>query len=233
MHLTILKSIVVALLLANTGYFLWTHGVATPESAPAPTAAAAPAALASLKLVSEAPPAPPDTGIPPVGTIAGSSCVSVGPFHEVAETARAAATLRGAGHDPRQRVIDGEVWAGLWVYLPIPAGSDPSGAAPNPVLAKLKAAGMDDALEMPGPEQASVISLGLFNDQKRAQARIVQARALGLNPAVLDRKRAGNLYWIDIDLKPGEPMPDPAQLRGEAGRISRLELKSCGTVAPP
>ena len=48
-------------------------------------------------------------------------CISVGPFRDVSEAAHAATTLRGGGYDPRQRVADGEVWAGVWVYLPLPA----------------------------------------------------------------------------------------------------------------
>ena len=94
-------------------------------------------------------------------------------------------------------MAEGEVWAGVWVYLPI-APSQSSGQ----LLSKLKAAGIDDALEMPGPSESSVISLGLFADQKRAQTRVAQAQALGFNPGIADRKRTGDVYWIDIDLKP-------------------------------
>ncbi len=35
------------------------------------------------------------------------------------------------------------------------------------MLVKLKGAGIDEAMEMPGPTDGSVISLGLFSDQKR------------------------------------------------------------------
>ncbi len=168
---------------------------------------------------------------PPTSAEAGAApllsnvkrCVSVGPFRDVSEAARAAGTLRTAGYDPRQRVADGEVWAGVWVYLPLPAAQP----AAEQILAKLKSAGIDDALEMPGPNDTSVISLGLFSEPKRAQARVAQAQALSLNPATADRKRNGNVYWIDIDLKATDPMLNPADLQGEAGRIVRLEVKGC------
>jgi hypothetical protein len=104
-------------------------------------------------------------------------------------------------------------------------------AAGEQLLAKLKAAGIEDALEMPGPDEGSVISIGLFSDQKRAQARVAQAWALGLKPGIADRKRAGNLYWVDIDLKPTDSVVNPADLQGEAGRITRLEVKSCPAAA--
>jgi hypothetical protein len=256
--MTWLKSIVVVLALANVGYFLWTRGIAHPlEAAPeAPTT--------TLKLTSEvaasqrgAPPpaAGEDAGIPVGGSaIAGAGggadapgvatpgagsaaalltnvkrCISVGPFRDVSETAHAASTLRSGGYDPRQRVAEGEVWAGVWVYLPIPA-SQPSG----PLLSKLKAGGIDDALEMPGPSESSVISLGLFADQKRAQTRVSQAQALGFNPGIADRKRTGDVYWIDIDLKPTDSVLKPSDLQSETGHIQRLEVKACpNTGATP
>lgn len=245
--MTLLKTIVVCLVLANVGYFLWARGIAK-----SPEAAAAPAM--SLKLASESPEASraPSAGTnpgagtdtaPAANAVANSSgaspradadlltnvkrCISVGPFRDVSEAALAATTLRGGGYDPRQRVAEGDVWAGVWVYLPLP----PSRAGLDQILGKLKGAGIDDALEMPGPNEGSVVSLGLFSDPKRAQARVAQVQALGFNPGLADRKRTGNVYWIDIDLKPTDSLLNPADLQGEAGRIVRLEVKGCPSVA--
>jgi hypothetical protein len=245
--LTILKAIVVCLVLANVCYFLWERGIAkSPDSG-------ALAAPATLKLVSESgepgrgepgrgePARSESAGAGAAGGNTGSAadgprdaggpgllssvkrCISVGPFRDVSETAHAASILRGGGYDPRQRVAEGEVWAGVWVYLPLPA----TRASAEQILTKLKSSGIDDALEMPGPNDGSVISLGLFSEPKRAQARIAQAQALGLNPGIADRKRTGNVYWIDIDLKPTDGMLNPSDLQGESGRIVRLEVKGC------
>jgi hypothetical protein len=240
--LTLLKILVVSLVLANVCYFLWQHGIAK-----APVAVVAPVAPAALKLASESPDtargdassngaaAAPSTGggAPAASEPArdGSGalltnvkrCISVGPFRDVSEAAHAASTLRSGGYDPRQRVADGEVWAGVWVYLPLPA----TRAVVEQTLAKLKAGGIDDALEMPGPNEGSVISLGLYSEPKRAQGRVAQAQALGFNPGIADRKRNGNVYWIDIDLKPTDSLLNPSDLQGESGRIVRLEVKGC------
>jgi hypothetical protein len=246
---TLLKSIVVCLVLANVGYFLWARGIAKTPEAPASGLPAA-----TLKLASESSETPraagPDAGNAAAAGITGSTdapradagdgvrqglltnvkrCISVGPFRDVSEAAHAATTLRGGGYDPRQRVADGEVWAGVWVYLPLP----PSRAAGDQTLAKLKAGGIDDALEMPGPNEGSVISLGLYSEPKRAQARVAQAQALGFNPGIADRKRTGNVYWIDIDLKPTDSLLNPADLQSDAGRIVRLEVKGCPPVSGP
>jgi hypothetical protein len=236
--LTLLKGIVLCLVLANVGYFLWAAGIAkTPD----PHSPMPPAPI--LKLASESPPSERTAGAgadaPARGSGLGDAaesegakpdlltnvkrCISVGPFRDVSEAAHAATTLRVGGYDPRQRVADGDVWAGVWVYLPLPA----SRVAADQILAKLKTGGIDDALEMPGPVDGSVISLGLYSDGKRAQARVAQAQALGFNPGVADRKRTGNVYWIDIDLKPTDSLLNPADLQSEAGRIVRLEVKSC------
>jgi hypothetical protein len=270
--LTWIKSIVLCLVLANVGYFLWAHGIA--KSSDAQTQGLP---VGSLKLVSESADASRGSGsdaggspafagdtapgragaetprveggagtgaagstVTGTGTsVAGSTvtgaalltnvkrCISVGPFRDMSEAAHAATTLRGGGYDPRQRVADGDVWAGVWVYLPLPA----TRAAGDQILAKLKAGGFDDALEMPGPNDGSVISLGLYSDPKRAQARVAQAQALGFNPGIADRKRTGNVYWIDIDLKPTDSLLNPADLQGEAGRIVRLEVKGCPSVS--
>jgi hypothetical protein len=239
-HLTVLKSIVVCLALVNAAYFLWAHGVAASKEAPIPVAPP----TSTLKLVGEAPSVPHEAVGGPAGVAASANdasnpslltnvkrCITVGPFRDVAEAAHAASLLRGGGYDPRQRVVDGDVWAGVWVYLPVPA----TPVAKEQLLSKLKVAGIDDALEMPGPADASVISLGLFGEQKRAQSRVSQAQVLGLNPAIADRKRTGNVYWIDIDLKPTDGLLNPADLQGESGHISRLEIKACpsGAAAAP
>jgi hypothetical protein len=265
--LTLLKSIVVCLVLANVGYFLWAHGAGAPQTPvqAAPTAtlklasesARGPTADAGSAAVGNAPSGGAEVGSAaaagagPDGAAAGSTagpgaetagsgdgatpglltnvkrCISVGPFRDVSEAAHAATTLRGGGYDPRQRVADGDVWAGVWVYLQLPS----SRAAGDQMLAKLKAGGIDDALEMPGPNDGSVISLGLYSEPKRAQARVAQLQALGFNPGIADRKRIGNVYWIDIDLKPTDSLLNPADLQGESGHIVRLEVKGCPAAA--
>src|SRR5262245_18448185 len=40
-------------------------------------------------------------------------CVSIGAFRNLAEVGEAAATLRTSGYEPRTRVAEGDVWAGL------------------------------------------------------------------------------------------------------------------------
>ena len=236
--MTILKSIVLCLALANVGYFLWVQGMTKSRDAEVAASTTADAE-ARLRMPAgarahrrrrrgdrrrERGRTEPRATDAMAGLLTNvKRCISVGPFRDVAEAARAASTLRSGGYDPRQRVADGEVWAGVWVYLPAPA----TRAASDQVLAKLKAGGIEDAMEMPGPNDGSVISLGLFSEPRRAQARVAQAQSLGFNPGIADRKRTGNVYWVDIDLKPTDSVLKPSDLQGEAGRIVRLEVKGC------
>jgi hypothetical protein len=247
----------VCLALANIGYFLWFTDIAQPAAEPPAASSTATLKLASEVPQLPHPPAAaaePDSGdaatptgaaqggavAAPAGAVPGSDagpvataanatvanvthCVTVGPFKDVSEAAHAAGTLRAGGYDPRQRVADGDVWAGVWVYLPLPA----THPASDQLLAKLKGAGIDDSLQMPGPTDGSVISLGLFSEPKRAQARVAQVQALGLTPGVVDRKRTASLYWIDLDMKPTEGPLNTADLQGDSGHINRLEVKPC------
>ncbi len=225
--MTLLKTLVFGLLLANTGYFLWLQGVG---KAAVPVVQVAP----SLQLASEA-----HVSVPAVVALAAVPakdesdvaepvrCVSIGPFQDVSEAAHAASSLRASLYDPRQRVAEGEVWAGVWVYLPVPA----SRLANDQMLAKLKENGIDDALTMPGPGDSSVVSLGLFSEPKRAQARVAQAQGLGYKPTIVDRKRTGDVYWIDLNLKSTDSLANLAQLQGKKGRIVRLDMKACPAVA--
>jgi hypothetical protein len=246
--MTLLKACVLALVLANIGFFLWAREISgEPVVVPA-------APQSSIRLASEAPalahgastevlhqdsaegvndPGVPATGIAQSDEQSASlltnvkRCISIGPFRDVAEASRSATSLRARGYGPRQRVAEGEVWAGVWVYIPRPESHE----GVDLLLTTLKKAGVDDALEMPGPDESPVISLGIFSEPKRAQSRVALAQRIGLQPIVYDRKRAGNVFWVDIDLKSTEGLLNPADLQGEtapeANRIVRLEIKGC------
>lgn len=222
--MTALKGAVLILILANLGYWLWARGLAQP-------AAPAPSTVPSLTLASEAADKHPIEAVAelPAAPANGKRCVSVGPFRDVAEAARASTALRGGGYESRQRVTEGDVWAGVWVYLPLAETRN----ATDRLLERLKAIGIDDAMEMPGPNDGSVISLGVFSEPNRAAARVALAKSLGMTPGVADRKRTGNVYWLDIDLKSGDTPPNSASLHGDAGQILRVEIKACPATAAP
>jgi hypothetical protein len=154
----------------------------------------------------------------------GVSCVSLGPFLDLTEAARASTGLREAGLDPRQRATDGPVWAGFWVSLP--GVTDRQTA--EQVVEGLRQSGVGDAYAVPTENKDGVtVSLGLFSEKPRALRRADEVRALGYEPQVTERQRSGTVYWIDVDVRTPEQVPDPATFEGNAGRIFRLEVKPC------
>ena len=153
----------------------------------------------------------------------GLACTSVGPFADLGQASQAQATLRTMGFQPRQRVEQGELWTGYWVSVRDFATREAAEAA----LMTLNNNGITDVYLMPGTDPPNVLSLGVFSDYQRAQRRAEEVRSIGLAPQISDRKRAGSVFWLDVDLKePGETI-DTSLFQVGQSRILRLELRGC------
>ena len=215
-----MKLALAVLLLANIAWYGWTHWVATPDE-PAATAAAADGK--GLVLAREAAPAKPQVR----ADERPNHCLSLGPFTDLTDAARASALLRENKLLPRQRAGEGVVWKGYWVTLE----NLPDRTAANAIIERLRRAGVGDAYAMPGDGRDVTISLGLFSERQRALRRIDDAKAIGLEPRIVDREREGTVYWIDVDVVPPAVLPDAARLHGEGGRILRLEVTPCAADA--
>jgi cell division septation protein DedD len=154
----------------------------------------------------------------------GAHCSSVGPFRELAQAATAAANLREAGYQPTQRVADGDIWIGYWVYIDAIA----SEAKANEILAKVHEAGVTDSYVIPNSDSGSLVSLGVFSEISGVSRRREQVRALGFDPKIVDRTRRATVYWIDVVLT-GDQQLDFDALQ-TPGRIIRLEQRKCEAV---
>jgi hypothetical protein len=164
--------------------------------------------------------APPTAAQP---TPSPQGCTSVGPFANLSEASQAQAALHAVGFSPRQRLEQGELWVGYWVSVQNLATRD----AAEEALQKINDSGITDVYLMPGTDPANVLSLGVFSDFQRAQRRVEEIRALGLTPQIDDRKRAGSVYWLDVDLKePGQAI-DTSIFQTDPRKIMRLELRAC------
>jgi hypothetical protein len=204
------------LLLANLAWYGWSHWIA-PSQELAATASAAPGT--NLQLAREAAPSPAGgAAVRPA-----DNCLSLGPFTDLTDAARASTLLRENELEPRQRASEGVVWKGFWVTL----GGVPDRTAANEVIERLRRAGVADAYAMPADGRDVTISLGLFSERQRALKRLEDARAIGLEPRIVDRERTGTVYWIDVDVVPPKELPDAARLQGAVGRILRLEVRPC------
>jgi hypothetical protein len=150
-------------------------------------------------------------------------CTTVGPFANLSDAAQAQAALTAEGFSPRQRLEQGELWVGYWVSVQ----NLPNRDAAEEALQRLTDAGITDVYLMPGSEPPNVLSLGVFSDFHRAQRRLQEVQRLGLQPRIDDRKRAGTVYWVDVDLTaPGQAI-DASIFQTDPRKIMRLELRAC------
>ena len=155
------------------------------------------------------------------------SCMSIGPFADLLQAAQAQAALRAADFQPRQRVEQGELWAGYWVSVQGLATREEAESA----LKMLTGSGISDVYVMPGSDPPNVLSLGVFSDYQRAQRRVGDVRALGLTARIDDRKRAGSVYWIDVDLQEPGQVLDSSIFQSDPRKITRLEMRACPAAA--
>jgi hypothetical protein len=155
-------------------------------------------------------------------------CTSVGPFRELAQAAAAAATLRGEGYQPQQRVAEGEVWSGYWVYIP----AIPTELEANETLAKVREgvreARIPDAYVIRNSDSGNLVSLGVFSEISGVSRLRDEVRALGFEPQVVDRMSRATVYWIDIALAPEQALDFDALQ--PPGRIIRLEQRACDST---
>lgn len=183
---------------------------------------------------SEPPAVPPRVAVPselaaaepprveaPSGDVPASRCTSVGPFRELSQAATAAATLRNAGFQPVQRVSEGDVWIGYWIYI----SAIPTEQEANEILAKVRAEGITDSYVIPNSDSGNLVSLGVFSEISGVGRRRDQVRALGFEPQVVDRTRRATVYWVDVALAAGQTLDFDALQ--PPGRIIRLEQRAC------
>jgi hypothetical protein len=194
-------------------------------SAPPKAATAAPAPLPEPVVVA---PPPKETVVAAAttpGNAAAGSCTTIGPFRELSQAATAAATLRAAGFEPEQRVAEGDIWIGYWVYIQ----AIPSMEQANQILAKVRESGITDSYVIPNSDSGTLVSLGVFSEISGVSRRRDEVRALGFEPHVVDRTRRATVYWVEVTLRDDQAV-DFESLQ-PPGRIMRLEQRPCGTVA--
>lgn len=190
-----MRNVFLALLIVNLVYFAWSHWLDVPA---APFVNTANARLPSLKLLDEVPlsqrPAP-VAAAPPA-----AACMSVGPFADVDNSAKAAAILRNKGFDPRQRAVAGDMSDGYWVFI----GGLKNDGDSDRVLVSLEHGGIKDFLIVPATaDTGRRISLGLYTERGRADRRAQAVRDLGLKAEVAARKIPSTIYWVDLAPLPG------------------------------
>ena len=154
-----------------------------------------------------------------------STCVSIGPYSELAQLEQATELLQSQGYFPEVRSEDGDVWLGYWVYLP---NVTTSGQA-EILRTALAAQGIADTFYDPPGEDGRVLSLGLFRELARAETVRDQALSAGYEPELERRTTAGTVYWMHLALVDRDGL-DPEFPQNASGSV-RMEASVCGTAA--
>jgi len=218
------RNIFLALVALNLVYFAWAHWVDEPRPPPVNEAIAK---LPRLKLLSELPPdQQPATNTKTVFNET-ASCLSVGPFGDITNAAKAAGILTSKGFAPRQRAEEGETASGFWVYV----GGLKDEVEADRVRVSLEHSGIRDALVMPpGGDAGRRVSLGLFSDRSHADQRVASVKRMGFKAEVAEHKLPQTIYWIDLAPRPGMTTVPLQDLFAE-GVGSRIAVQPC--PAPP
>ncbi len=164
------------------------------------------------------------TGGSAASLAAAARCVSLGPFNDLSNAARAAGALHTRGFAPQQRAAEGETWEGFWVSI----GSVGDDAAATRIMKSLERSGIKDARLMPDTGDGRRISVGLYSERDRAERRAKAIEKLGLKTDVTERTQPGTVYWVDLTLKPSDgSIPVQDLMSDAAGTNSRLSVQAC------
>lgn len=219
------------LLFVNLAFLAWAQWIDAPQPVPANDVYAK---LPRLKLVGEMPHSEsrrsPESARKTAleSAVQTSRCISIGPFETDPSTAHGSTVLRDKGFNPRQRAEQGEVSKGFWVYI----GDLKTDHDIAQVLRTLEQSHVDDARLMPDAGDVHKVSVGLFSDRGRAERRAQSLRKLGLEPQVTERKALHTLFWMDVDVPPGNPAPT-LDVFADGDPSSGLNTVSCPPGSSP
>ncbi|MCU7915950.1 MAG: hypothetical protein KZQ65_08630 [Candidatus Thiodiazotropha sp. (ex Gloverina cf. vestifex)] len=131
-------------------------------------------------------------------------CRSIGIFEKRAEADLVSVQLRALGLKPDISSETANEQAGYWVLIP----PQPSRKEAIVTAKELEAAGVADIWRFTSGDLAHAISLGLFTDNGRAQARRDKIAALGFSPEVRPRYRQQTRYWLIYAYSGESPVTD-------------------------
>jgi hypothetical protein len=214
-----MKALLLALLAANLAFFAWTQWLAPSDAA----RAASPLLQAPrLRLASEA--AEAAQGDTSASAATATRCVTIGPFRDEPEAARAATLLGENALAARSRTATQQVLEDYWVSV----GGFASARELTSALRNLQRSGLPDARAMPAAEGDRRISVGTFTARDRAENTAERVRRLGLEPQLAERTRSETAYWVDLELDANAANLSPQDLRPEGSEGgSQLRIEPC------
>jgi hypothetical protein len=198
--------VVLALVLANLGYFAWRVWIAPPAAGSVPwrapgalaVPAVLPAGMGTIDLAGEVRDDLP-TVIPAEMPAAPLPvCLQLGPFAEPIATVEALIEIRSRGFAPTV-IYPPEVVPRRWV---VRIEGLPTEADQERVMARLKAAGFSDFAALPRETRTYAVSLGVFSEPSRAARRSAQMQAAGIAARIVPLYAPVAERWLQVTLDP-------------------------------
>lgn len=199
-------AVVLALVLANLGYFAWRVWIAPPAAGSVPwrapgavaVPAVLPAGMGTIDLAGEVRDDLP-TVIPAEMPAAPLPvCLQLGPFAEPIATVEALIEIRSRGFAPTV-IYPPEVVPRRWV---VRIEGLPTDADQERVMARLKAAGFSDFAALPRETRTYAVSLGVFSEPSRAARRSAQMQAAGIAARIVPLYAPVAERWLQVTLDP-------------------------------
>ena len=203
------RALLVLLIVINLGVAAWWATRASPAPTPA---AAQPAGVPRLQLLSEAPrrPAPrraatataataaplvaaPATVAPSAATSAATQCFSFGPYPSPAALRRAHARVQAQVVRAQVREVAGAA-TGWRVFLP----PLPSRVEAQATVERMRAAGLDDLMVIADGSEANAIALGRYRGEDAAKRRQAALQKAGFTVQVAPLGAVATQGWIDV-----------------------------------
>lgn len=166
------------------------------------------------------------SALPEPDDAASPSCVSIGPFRDDAAAEQAAETLTAAGYTFEKRSAEEDFWIGYWVYIELDSESQA-----RDVAARMRDGGIADAYVVSDDDLGTLVSLGVFSQERRAERQRENARALGGEPTVVERTRRAPVSWLDVAVT-GAPSIDLQTLQPPEASTP-LRQESCPDLRAP
>ena len=195
-------AVVLALVLANVGYFAWRTWIAPPAAGSVPwrapgavsVPAVVPAGMSAIDLAGEVRDDLPAAMPAALLTV----CLQLGPFAEPIATAEALIEIRSRGFAPTV-IYPPEVVPRRWV---VRIEGLPTEADQERVMARLKAAGFSDFAALPRETRTYAVSLGVFSEPSRAARRSAQMQAAGIAARIVPLYAPVAERWLQVTLDP-------------------------------
>jgi cell division protein FtsN len=188
-----------------------TEPVAPPELTSKPIAEEEAVAEAAAPPVTPASPEPPDEPM----------CGRVGMFDKRSQAELLSVRLLAQGGKTDIISESSNEQAGFWVLIP----AQPNRAAAIKIAKRLESAGVADIWRFTSGKLAHAISLGLFRNRARAQARRNEIANLGFKPEVRPRYREQTRYWLNYRYTGDTPLTETRwqELKQQHPELERVE----------